>query len=164
MSANIVTVRGGNFNRDRLPGWLAYADTHGIKVEGRGTWRSVLCDFHDDGKPSLRINTLTGGWCCMSCGASGGDVLGHYMQRTTLDFIAAAKALGAWNDTGEPARPQRPRTLSARDALELLYNDATTLWILACDIGQGKALTASERASAAAIARRSRIAFEGANQ
>ena len=164
MSANIVMMRGGNFNRDRLTGWMAYADTQGITVEGRGTWRSAMCDFHDDAKPSMRVNTLSGGWCCMSCGASGGDVLAHYMARTGMGFIAAAKALGAWVDTGEPARPQRPRTLSAHDALALLYEDATTLWILACDIGQGKTLTESERAAAAAIARRSMIAFEGVNK
>ncbi len=152
------------FNRDHLPGWLAYADAQGIKVEGRGTWRSILCDFHDDSKPSLRVNTKSGGWCCMSCGASGGDVLAHLMQRNGVNFVSAARTLGAWQDDGEPARPRQARTLTAQDALELLYQDATTLWILACDIGQGKALSASERATAAAIARRAMVVFEGVNR
>lgn len=154
----------GAFDRNRLPDWLTYADANGITVEGRGTWRSILCDFHAEAHASLRINTVSGGWCCMSCGASGGDTLAHYMQRSGLGFIEAAKALGAWDETGtDLARPRRPRTLSARDGLELLYADATTLWILASDIGQGKSLTATERATAAAISRRVRIAFEGVN-
>lgn len=150
------------FDRNRLPDWLTYAESIGINVEGRGKWRSILCDFHADAHPSLRINTATGGWCCMSCGASGGDVLAHYMQRTGLGFVEAAKALGAWDGIGQVI-PQRRRSLSARDGLELLYVDATMLWLLASDIGQGKTLTASERACAAGIARRSLIVFEGVN-
>lgn len=153
---------GSAFNRDLIPDWLAYADQLGITVEGRGTWRSILCDFHDDQRASLRINSKSGGWCCMSCGASGGDTLAHYMQRSGLDFIDAAKTLGAWDEsaTGQ-VKAQRPRTLSARDGLELLYADAMVLFVIGSDIGQGKTPTAAERASAAAASRRVLVVFEG---
>jgi hypothetical protein len=151
----------GTFNREALPDWLAYADTHGIKVEGRGTWRSILCDFHSDTHASLRINTKSGGWCCMSCGASGGDVLAHHMQRTGLDFIEAAKALGAWQNTGTSTGRERPRTLPARDALELLHADALVMFVVASDIGSGITPDEDDRASIAAIARRVLVVFEG---
>ena len=151
-----------SFNRDRLPDWLTYADAQGIKVEGRGTWRSILCDFHADTHASLRINTKSGGWCCMSCGVSGGDVLAHYMQRTGLGFVAAARDLGAWDDAGTAAVvPQRPRTLSAGDGLALLYRDATMVWLLANDIAQGKTLSPAEVASAGAAYRRVMVIYEG---
>jgi len=156
------------FNRDHLPDWMTYADTHGIKVEGRGTWRSILCDFHTDTHASLRINTKSGGWCCMSCGASGGDVLAHHMQRTGLDFIEAAKQLGAWKSssanlqsTGISTGRERPRTLSARDALEMLHADALVMFVVCSDIGNGITPDEGDRASMRDIARRVLVVFEG---
>lgn len=113
----------GEFIRDRVPDWLTYAGMHGIKVEGQGSWRSILCDFHDDKHASLRINTKSGGWCCMSCSASGGDTLSHYMQMTGLDFVAAAEMLGAWDGDANASRPLKARRLPARDALELIESD-----------------------------------------
>ena len=151
----------GAFNRDHLPDWVTYADIHGIKVEGRGTWRSILCDFHADTHASLRVNTKTGGWCCMSCGASGGDVLAHHMQRTGLDFIEAAKQLGAWQSSGVSNGRERARTLSARDVLELLHADALLLFVVSSDIGRGEIPSAEDRAAIAAAARRVLVVFEG---
>ena len=157
-------MTAGTFNRERVPDWLRYAEMLGIAIEGRGTWRSILCDFHDDTHASLRVKTTTGGWACMACGATGGDTLAHYMRRTGLDFVKAAKSLGAWDEYGTgPVKPHRARTLSHRDGLELLYADAAMLWILACDIAQGKTLTECERTSAAGIAQRSLVIFEGCN-
>ena len=43
----------------------------------------------------MRVNTQSGGWCCMSCGESGGDVLAYHMKFHSLEFIDAAKQLGA---------------------------------------------------------------------
>lgn len=126
----------GAFNR--APDWLAYADAQGIKVEGRGVWRSILCDFHDDTKPSLRINTKSGGWRCMSCGAKGGDTLDHYMQRTGLGFAAAARDLGAWDDAAQPhAHPSRPRRFSARDALEVVERELNVCVVVLSDARRG---------------------------
>jgi hypothetical protein len=111
-------VTAGTFNRDRLPDWVVYADQLGLTLQGRGRWRNVTCDFHDDGEPSMRVNVESGGWVCMACGAKGGDVLAHYMQRTGMGFVQAAQDLGAWvaGGNGEHA-PEAPRRLSARDAL-----------------------------------------------
>jgi len=56
----------------------------------------VLCPFHDDHNPSLRVRLDTGGFKCMACGARGGDVLSFHMKRYGLSFKQAAKDLGAW--------------------------------------------------------------------
>jgi len=88
------------FNRERLPNPADYFAAEGVELLGRGRWRSALCPFHADTKPSLRVLFESGGFRCMACGAHGGDVLAFHMQRHGLRFIDAAKALGAW----EPAR------------------------------------------------------------
>ena len=84
------------FKRDRLPNPADYYREQGLKLIGGGTWRSAVCPFHDDTRPSLRVRLDTGGFRCMACGAHGGDVLAFHMQRYGLVFIDAAKALGAW--------------------------------------------------------------------
>ena len=101
------------FDRDRLPSWQEYADDFGLVLHGRGRWRNLLCDFHADTEPSMRVNAESGGWICMSCGAKGGDVLSHHMQRTGATFVEAAKALGAWDATKAPSPAGKPRTLPA---------------------------------------------------
>jgi DNA primase len=84
------------FKRDRLPNPAEYYRERGLKLIGRGEWKSAVCPFHDDNHPSLRVRLDTGGFRCMVCGAKGGDVLSLHMQRYELAFIEAAKALGAW--------------------------------------------------------------------
>ena len=149
------------FDRDRLPDWLQYAEREGLTLHGRGKWRNVLCDFHADTSPSMRVNTSSGGWICMSCGASGGDTLSHYMQRHGAEFVEAAKALGAWRDDGKPATSERPRAFSAREGLELLHADAMLLFVVGADIGAGKKPPPEDLASAARAARRILIVYEG---
>lgn len=83
------------FSRDHLPDALGYFESEGLRLVGRGTWRSTLCMFHDDHNPSLRVNTETGAFRCMSCGAHGGDVLDFHRLRYGLGFMDAAKALNA---------------------------------------------------------------------
>ena len=87
------------FNRDRLPDPAAYYAEQGLKFTGRGAWRSATCPFHSDTNPSLRVRIETGAFRCMVCGAHGGDVLAFHSQRHGLQFIEAAKALGAWETT-----------------------------------------------------------------
>lgn len=127
----------GAFNREALPTWPNYADTIGAKLVGKGRWRTTACEFHG-GSDSMRVNTQSGGWVCMSCGAKGGDVLAHYMQRTGAGFREAAIALGAWDHAG-PARQGefKPRTLSARDAMEAIARELLFLVIVLSDIRRG---------------------------
>ncbi|MDO8262191.1 MAG: CHC2 zinc finger domain-containing protein [Gallionella sp.] len=135
----------GEFIKDNLPNALSYFEAEGLKLEGRGAWRTTRCEFHE-GSDSMRINTQTGGWICMSCGIKGGDVLAHHMAAHGLDFISAAKALGAWHDDGKPSAPQRPKPLPAGDALRVLAFECQLAAIAAGNIANGVQLTDIDRA------------------
>jgi DNA primase len=84
------------FKRNLIPNPVEYFHEQGMKLFGGGEWKSAICPFHNDTKPSLRVRLDTGGYRCMVCGAKGGDILAFHMQRHGLRFIEAAKALGAW--------------------------------------------------------------------
>lgn len=84
------------FDRSRLPPPAHYFRSQGLKPTGGGEWKSAICPFHQDTRPSLRLRLDTGGFRCMVCGAHGGDVLAFHRLKTGLGFVAAAKALGAW--------------------------------------------------------------------
>ena len=117
----------GAFNRDAVPAWPTYADTQGLTLHGRGRWRNIICDFHADTAPSMRVNVESGGWACMACGAKGGDTLAHYMQRTGDDFVQAAKALGAWDTAKQVHTERKARSLSASDAMQVVARELLVL-------------------------------------
>jgi hypothetical protein len=87
------------FSRDRLPVPADYFSQQlpSLKKHNAQGWAFALCPFHADSTPSLRVNVLTGAYKCMACGAHGGDVLAFHMAANGLDFVSAAKALGAWD-------------------------------------------------------------------
>ncbi len=89
------------FNRNLLPNPGEYYQKQGLKLSGGGEWKSALCPFHPDKSPSLRLRLDSGGFRCMACGVHGGDVLAFHMKLNNLDFISAAKALGAWRERYE---------------------------------------------------------------
>jgi len=84
------------FDKSRLPSPPAYFDSIGLKLTGKGAWRSALCPFHDDTHASLRVQYALGAFRCMACNAHGGDVLAFERLRTGKNFIDAARDLGAW--------------------------------------------------------------------
>lgn len=135
----------GEFIRDRLPDAVSYFEGEGLTLTGPGRWKTTRCEFHG-GSDSMRINTETGGWCCMSCGVKGGDVLAHRMQRYGEEFIEAARALGAWDETADPRGfRHKPLTFSPRAALELLRFDALHVAVAACNVAQGVELSDQDR-------------------
>lgn len=89
-------IKRSKFLREALPDVITYYENQNIKLKGGGQWRDALCPFHADTRPSLRINVERGAYRCMACGARGGDVLAFHMQLHAMPFIAACKALGAW--------------------------------------------------------------------
>lgn len=136
----------GEFIKDRLPEPLPYFEAEGLTLQGRGKWRTTSCNFHD-GSDSMRINIASGAYVCMAgCGAKGGDVLGYHMAAHGLDFITAAKALGAWQDDGKPDRPHKPKPLPATAALQVLAFESTLTAIAAGNIAHGVQLTDIDRA------------------
>ena len=70
---SLVALAVGHFQRERLPDPLAYYSAAGLRLIGRGAWRSALCPFHEDSKPSLRVRVETGAFRCHACGARGGS-------------------------------------------------------------------------------------------
>ncbi len=123
-------------NREALPATSDYCDAHGIPLAGRGKWRTGACPIHG-GSDSLRVNTQSGGWCCMSCGASGGDALALHMAVSGQDFVAAVKDLGAWVEDGGRPCPTKPAAFSARDALTVLGPDLTLAAVVIADVRRG---------------------------
>lgn len=130
-----------SFDRNLLPDPTAYFESLGLKLIGpaRSKWRTTSCLFHG-GSDSMRINTSTGGWVCMSCDAKGGDVLAYEMQRTDKDFVTAAKGLGAWIGTDQPPTHHRPAPLPPRAALEVLGAECNLIAIAGANIARGIAL------------------------
>ena len=139
----------GEFIRDRLPDPIDYyVNSECLTlIPPRGKWRSTRCVFHDSDGTTMRINVESGGFVCMAaCGASGGDVLAFHMQRYGLDFIEAARALGAYIEDDRPHRgPTRPATLPARDALQVVAFESLVVATAAGNIANGVALTDEDR-------------------
>lgn len=137
----------GEFLKDNLPDPVSYFDSEGMTLKGPGSakWKTTACHFHG-GSDSMRVNTQTGAWVCMACAVKGGDVLAHHMQAHGLEFIDAARALGAWQDDGKPNAQHRPTPLSARAAMSMLAVEASLIAYVAGSIHCGVQLTEEDRA------------------
>lgn len=134
------------FDRNLLPDPTSYFEEQGLKLSGprSAKWKTTECRFHD-GSDSMRVNTSTGAWVCMSCGKKGGDVLAYELAVTGADFVEAAKAIGAWFDDGKPYTPPKPTPLSPRAALSALAFEATFTAVAAGNMAKGVVLTNADR-------------------
>ena len=132
-----------SFDRNLLPDPASYYEAQGLRLTGprSAKWRTTACAFHG-GSDSMRVNLRTGGFCCMAgCGARGGDVLGYHRAMHGLDFVEAAKDLGAWVDDGQPEVERKPMPLPPRAALEVLAFEATLCAVSAGNLAKGIALS-----------------------
>jgi len=131
-----------SFDRNLLPEPVAYFENQGLVLAGprSAKWKTTACQFHD-GSDSMRINVASGGWCCMSCDAKGGDVLSYEMQLHGTDFIDAAKQLGAWIDDDKEAPRQTPAPLPPRAALSVLAFESTLAAVAAGNVAHGVVLS-----------------------
>lgn len=132
------------FDRRNLPDAVSYYESEGLKLTSRGKWRTTECKFHG-GSDSMRVNVATGAFRCMNCGARGGDVLAYHMAESGLEFVEAAKALGAWVADGKTHKPQKPTALSPRAALEVLGFEATLVALSAGNLARGLILSDADR-------------------
>jgi CHC2 zinc finger len=135
-----------SYDRTRLPDPVSYYESHGLILKGprSAKWKTTCCEFHG-GSDSMRVNVASGAFKCMACNVGGGDVLAYHMQANGLEFVDAAKALGAWADDGEQYNPQKPTALSPRAALEVLGFEATLVAVAAGNLAQGVTLTDVDR-------------------
>ncbi len=135
------------FDRHLQPDATAYFEEQGQKLTGprKAKWKTTECKFHG-GSDSMRVNTATGAWVCMSCGKKGGDVLAYEIAVSGADFVTAAKAIGAWVDDGRPHTLQKPTPLNPRAALSALTFEATLIAVAAGGVAKGVLLTDADRA------------------
>lgn len=135
-----------SYDRDGMPDPASYYESEGLQLTGsrNAKWKTTECRFHG-GRDSMRINIASGAWVCMNCGAKGGDPLGYHMQAHGLEFIDAAKALGAWVEDEKPEIRRKPAPLPPRAALEVLSFEATVAAVAAGNIAQGVTLTETDR-------------------
>lgn len=134
-----------SFDRNNLPDPTAYYEGEALRLTGRGKWRTTSCVFHG-GSDSMRINVSSGCWCCMACGVKGGDMLAYHMQAHGVEFVEAAKQIGAWVDDGKPVPTMKPSPLTSRQAIQVLEFESTLLAIEGCRIGNGVIPTADDMA------------------
>lgn len=124
------------FDRQALPEAQSYFEQRSYVLTGKGRWRTTRCDFHG-GSDSMRVNVRSGGWCCMACGAKGGDVLAFHMQINGMEFVDAARDLGAWAGDAAPAPWRAAAGLSSRDALELAAFEMKVALVVMSDARRG---------------------------
>jgi hypothetical protein len=134
-----------SYDRTQLPEPAGYYESQGLTLKGprAAKWKTTRCEFHG-GSDSMRVNVFSGAFKCMACDVGGGDVLAYHMQANGLEFVGAAKALGAWGD-GKPYNPQKPTALPPRAALEVLGFEATLVAVAAGNLAQGVTLTHDDR-------------------
>ena len=131
-----------SFDRNLLPEPASYYEAQGLRLTGprSAKWRTTACAFHG-GSDSMRINIFSGAFCCMNCGARGGDVLAYEMALHGGEFVEAARRLGAWVDDGKtPPTPARPAPLSPRAALEVLGFESLLVAVAADMLAKGQPL------------------------
>lgn len=134
-----------SFDRNLLPDIVNYLEGHSLRLVGpqNSKWKTTACQFHG-GSDSMRFNTHSGGFCCMSCGVKGGDLLAYHQQLHNLEFIDAAKQLGAWVDDGRPQRPQKATPLSPRAAMEVMGYECNLVAVAAGNVAKSVILSAND--------------------
>lgn len=129
-----------SFNSDALPRPVDYHSEAGRKIIGPGAWFSTSCHGCGGSDP-MRVNRSSGGYVCMNCDIKGGDVLAFHMDITGMEFMDAAKSLGAWVDDGKPVQQPKPTPVSARQAVKILAAEANLAAVAAGNVARGVVLT-----------------------
>ena len=144
-----------SFDRNLLPDPASYFENQGLGLTGprSAKWKTAACIFHG-GSDSMRVNTSTGAWVCMSCGAKGGDVLAYEMKTTGAEFVDSCKAVGAWVEDGLAPVRHKPSPLTPKQALSVLAYESNLTAVAAGNAGNGVALSAVDLARLRTAARR----------
>ncbi len=66
--------------------------SHYISLSKRGSTLEAICPFHNDTKPSLKVNDAKGMYKCFACSA-GGDAITFVMNYKKLEFVEALREI-----------------------------------------------------------------------
>ncbi len=147
------------FQRNLLPDPIRYFESEGLRLAGRGKWRTTRCPVH--GGETLRINVETGEFCCIgACEMRGGDVLAFHMAIHGSSFEQAAKALGAWVPDRRKRQSTKPAPMSIRAALSAVRFESAVLGVAARSWSQTGRLSEKDRVRIAESAKRIRLVLE----
>jgi hypothetical protein len=141
------------FDKSLLPDPITYFEGEGLKLPGGNAWVSTECKFHG-GRTTMRIHKPSGSWKCMSCEEGGGDVLAYHMKLHGMEFVQAAKDLGAWIDDGKPEIQRKPTALSPLRAIQVLATESNLIAIAGHNVHYGVALTENDLHRVRVAARR----------
>jgi predicted ATP-dependent serine protease len=137
-----------NFNTEHLVGRpelvrRVFEATGTVFNGGRGAEHRVLCPFHNDHNPSMRVNLEKSAYYCDACGA-GGDTPGFYSARMGvslqegMDDIRGIGGLpafpgdnGVGNGSHSTRTPLPPAHTSAKQAEPEDYGVETARWDIA---------------------------------
>jgi DNA primase len=87
----------------------ALLQRYGIETKGTGDERSALCPFHDEAKPSFKVNLRKGGFHCFGCGAKG-NVLDFVAKLERCDLREAAVIVAQASGIGLSERTEGAET------------------------------------------------------
>ena len=94
----------------------------GVQAKREGAELVAHCPFHDDKRPSLRVNPQKGLFHCFGCG-QGGNALDFVARKERLTIKQAAERLAEWSGiapsngfkTSSPATPKELETPRRRE-------------------------------------------------
>jgi DNA primase len=150
-----------SFQKNLLPTPISYFEEQGLKITGsrKSQWFTTECRFHG-GSDSMRVNQKSGGWICMSCGVTGGDIISYEMQLTGDQFIDVVRRHGAWIDDDRSSGDHKPSKLPTRLALQVLDNETNLVYIAASNVAKGQTLKDEDRERLLIAAKRIQLISE----
>ncbi len=78
----------------RAVGIETVLEREGLTLRRAGRELVARCPFHEDRRPSFRVNPKKGTWYCDPCG-TGGDAIAFVMRQRGLSFADAVRAVAA---------------------------------------------------------------------
>lgn len=92
-----------------------------VDLRSQGREFVGICPWHDDSKPSLKVNPERQYWKCWVCNV-GGDIFSFVMRRENVEFREALEMLA--ERAGIPLRNARPVAVGSPDDKRTLYRAA----------------------------------------
>lgn len=95
---------------EEAPLLSAALDHYGVQYRQIPGWQTVVCVFHSETRPSLRVNVDSGGFMCQACGVTGGNIYAFVAAKEGVPYRDAVNIVAGWPDVEIPKRtPQRHR-------------------------------------------------------